>query len=46
MRTKPGARAWVVWTVLVLIPALGAVTPGCSPAVAEPLEVTYYYLPG
>jgi len=32
-------------TASVLLLAL-ALTPGCTPAEAQPLDVTYYYLPG
>jgi hypothetical protein len=36
-----------VWSAIVLACIAGAAAPGCgAPARAEPLEVTYYYLPG
>ena len=32
--------------LLTLGVGAAALLPGCTPAKAEPLEVTYYYLPG
>ncbi len=40
-------RTTGVSTLIVVALALIVAPPGCgSPAKAEPLEVTYYYLPG
>ena len=39
-------RANTVGTIAVVVLALTIGAWGCAPAKAEPLEVTYYYLPG
>ena len=40
------SRKATPWLCLSLLAVAGLATVGCGQAQAEPLDVTYYYLPG